>query len=180
MLRPCSLQLRRRQLLFSVFSPLLSFSTTPLRTAPRSQRRICPLSSPLSDHIFARCRRMQSFHRGLTQCKWKEVTFFQNRDIPPRRKNLQSSGLYCKYSLVRGAIYINSRKEMHLLHARTITCADVLNLRKDMQLRVRSTKTFYFFFSFLQEPLASSLIFLFYSHISCMWNLNLCFVDCVI
>lgn len=109
MLRPCSLQLRRRQLLFSVFSPLLSFSTTPLRTAPRSQRRICPLSSPLSDHIFARCRRMQSFHRGFTQCKWKEVTFFQNRDIPPRRKNLQSSGLYCKYSLVRGAIYINSR-----------------------------------------------------------------------
>lgn len=69
---------------------------------------------PPQDRTFARFRRMQSSHLGLTQSKCKEVTFL----FPPKKqklkkkigfpgeRNRKSSGICCKYSFVQYTSHI--------------------------------------------------------------------------
>ena len=60
-----------------VLSPLLSFSTTALRTAPPAQKTcVSPTVLQPEDHVFALCGRTQKFARLVLFCpkKCKEVT----------------------------------------------------------------------------------------------------------
>lgn len=163
MLRPCSLQLRRRQLLFS--SPLLFQHHSFKDSTTLSKTHL-----PADLHPFGSYICPQSFHRGFNQRKWKEVTFSKS-GYSSRRKNLQSNWVYCKYSLVRHAFYINGRKLYFTRYmrgtSRNLSCSNMLNLaeRKDLQLPPETISVCDI--SVLQP-------------VSYMWNLNVCCVDCVI